>query len=206
MSLVTQIWLIDSKASKLTTAGYTLEEFRQWLDANPVALVQKVSIVPHEAGWLGYLLGFRDWSYHSPAATFLATTSYNDPALTQLAAAHGFHFPDHVPISLSNHDSLRKLINAKDSKIAVQSVFHSLGVKVTDGQVATYSGLGTKKLLQLILLARLALDELTKLPNTDQLWKDSFLKYVDRDITLALLQVTASWPTDGHWVMLSETY
>ena len=204
MGFSTKIVLINLQAWE-KHAPETLSHFLARAYAEPPCSGVLTQSLPALSAWLGFLLGFRRWSSHSPLARELETTLYDWKRLREIVGPHGFSYKNTVPISLTKTDSLTKMTEEYARKPMVASVFKSLGVQVTPGDCLQWHGLGPQKLQQFILLARMALSELVPLPSTDTLWTDSFLSFTDRETSVELLTTIAAWPISTHHILLTKT-
>ena len=127
-----------------------------------------------------FLLGFKDWSYQSPVAAQWRNASYTSPQALELARhldIPGLTKTTRLPIYLVGVDSIRKLLDTDKTGRAE---------------------LGRNKLMQFILLVRLAL--------TDPDRHNSFGQYLDAASVDLVLHEIASWPMDNTYIFVTQSY
>lgn len=126
--------------------------------------------------FLFFVSGFHDWAYQSPVAAQWRRAMYTSPQALALARSVGvpnLESVTHLPIYLMGVDSIDKIWKGNGT-------------------------LGRNKLVQFILLARLAL--------TDPERHKIFSQYLDKESVDAVLQEIASWPMDRQYLLVTESY
>lgn len=124
--------------------------------------------------FLFFLNGFHDWAYQSPVAAQWRHALYTSPQALALARSVGVPNLESVtrlPIYLMSVDSIDKVWKGDET-------------------------LGRNKLVQFVLLARLAL--------TDPERQKIFGRYLDNESVDIVLQEIASWPMDRQYLLVTD--
>lgn len=154
--------------------------------------------------WLAFMEGFSAWSYRSPRA-LLWRDLYKDEEHIAMAAECGFSFTGNIPLALANTDSVTDVASEYQRAAGALAAFKQIGVHAKKSETMAWHGMGARKLQQYILVARMARAEMEPLPESHELWREAFLRFMDRESALACLSEISAWPTIGDWVLLTET-
>lgn len=206
--MMTHGWLVSPAKLREHHVFESFGAFRSWLRSEDTHGCLRTAELGTDR-FIGFLLGFSDWRYLSSKAKEFGTDLFKRPIEEQHAFiapySIAFNTKRTLPIYLLGTDSIDDLVKEHKRKPSVQRALKSLDVTARTSELEGWSTLGQKQLLQFILLARMALQELEPRPTSDALWTESFVKYLDAESALLALKQIAAWPTDGTWSFILES-